>query len=152
MIPPQRRIRARVRELDHRTTSSRSIWSAMALMAGLQLLMARMKSCNNKHDKMRKLKLIRKITHPKRSPAGALQGGVFTKFSKNITILGHIECYTRSSSTKKSRLNLYLHQKLIIIHRYDSTDLADTFLRKSLCCEYVFWLGPQTINVVFFQN
>lgn len=44
IIPPQRVTRARVRELDHRTTSSRSISSASARIVGFDTRIARIKS------------------------------------------------------------------------------------------------------------
>lgn len=45
IMPPQRVTRARARELAHLATSSCSIWSAIALIWGLLIRMALMKSC-----------------------------------------------------------------------------------------------------------
>lgn len=47
IIPPQRVTRARANELLQRTTSSRSIWSAIALIAGFDTRIARINSLNN---------------------------------------------------------------------------------------------------------
>lgn len=44
IIPPQRVTRALGKEFDHRNTSSRSIWSAIARIAGLETRIALIKS------------------------------------------------------------------------------------------------------------
>lgn len=44
IIPPHRVTRALGKEFDHRNTSSRSIWSAIARIAGLDTRIARIKS------------------------------------------------------------------------------------------------------------
>lgn len=48
IIPPHRVTRARVKEVDHLTTSSRSISSAIALIDGFDTRMALIKSFKNR--------------------------------------------------------------------------------------------------------